>query len=88
MEKTKIKGKLAALHAELCAERDAILAKSAPLHKKRDALVAKIQPLEAELRGINAEIKAIEQPAILEVGKQIAAIVRASSPTTKSVKNG
>lgn len=68
-------------------ERASILAKSAPLHRQRDALVKKIAPLENKLRDINAKIKAIEQPALTQIGKDIAAAVRAL-PTTKTLANG
>ena len=82
MDAKQLRDELAGTRKKLEDEKAAILARSAPLHGKRAKLLEKIQPLEAELRKVNAEIKAIEQPAIVEVGNQIAAIARAQGATT------
>lgn len=84
MEQDELRSALGPLRAKLEAEQKAILDKSAPLHAKREALLAKLQPLEAELREVNAQIKAIEYPALNEVGRQLAAVARASG--AKSLK--
>lgn len=73
---------LAPLKAKLEAQRAEILAKSAPLHERREALVAQIAPLEAELRRVNAEIKAVEQPALRDIGNELASIARAIGATS------
>lgn len=67
---------LAPLRAQLEAERDEILRASAPLHERRQALLDKIQPLEAQLKAVEDEIDRIEQPAIRNVGNELAAIER------------
>lgn len=86
MKNPRIAEVLAPLKASLEAERDEILAASAPLREKRDALVAKIQPLEAQLRDVDDQITAIEQPKLREVGNELAGIARQLGAIT--LKNG
>jgi chaperonin cofactor prefoldin len=74
--------------AELEAQRDKVLADVAPLHAKREALLVQIQPLEAELREVNAAIKQAEQPALRDVGNELAAIARALGAKTLVNPNG
>lgn len=69
--------RLRALQEKAKKEREAVLAAVAPLHAKREALLAQIQPLEADLRTVNAEIKAAEQPALQNLGNEIAALAKA-----------
>lgn len=70
------------LKSALEVERDALLAQTAPLHAQADALRAQIAPLEAQLREINQQIKAIEQPKLNAVSRDLAGIARALGART------
>lgn len=72
------------LKEQLEAEKQAILARSAPLHAQRTALIEQLQPLEAQLRDVDARIHAIEQPKLREVGNELAAIARQEGSLTLS----
>lgn len=55
------------LYKEAEAERDAILAKIAPLAEREAEIRAEIAPLEEELKEIREEIVALEHPRLQEV---------------------
>jgi uncharacterized coiled-coil DUF342 family protein len=61
---------------EACAERDAILAKSAPLRIKRDAIIAKARDLEKTADPLNEQIRKAET-GLFDLHNEIATISRA-----------
>ncbi len=61
---------------EACAERDGILAKSAPLRAKRDAIIAKARDLEKTADPLNKQIRKAEV-GLYELNNEIATISRA-----------
>lgn len=69
------------LKQQLEAEREAILAQSAPHHEHRRVVVEQIQALEVKLREIDDAITAIEVPRLRAVGNELAAIARQIGPT-------
>jgi uncharacterized coiled-coil DUF342 family protein len=69
-------------------ERDAILAKVAPLKAQREVLVARIQLLEAELKVVDDQIVALEQPKLREIGNELAAIARQLGAITMKNEGG
>lgn len=77
---------LAGVKTRLEGERAAVLEKAAPLQKRREELLTKISPLEVELRDVNKQIKEIEQPALRDIGQQLARIARAEG--AKTLRNG
>jgi peptidoglycan hydrolase CwlO-like protein len=74
--------------ADLQAEREKILAKSAPIREKRDKLRDKMAPMEAELRAHNQQIKELEQNRVFEIDNQIAALARGMGARSLSEATG
>lgn len=62
--------------SELCAQRDAILAKSIPLREQRDGIVAKAAVAAAKADAVTGQIKEIEAP-LFDLHNEIATISRA-----------
>ena len=63
-------------YQKLCAERDAIQAKSAPLHSKRNEILSRLRTVEAELKGVEDQIKEVEGPRLYDVSVEAAALAR------------
>jgi len=67
--------------AEACAERDAILAKSAPLRQQREDILAKARKIEQTADAVMEKIKGVESP-LYELHNEIARISRALNGQT------
>lgn len=61
---------------EACAERDAILAKSAPLRQQREDILAKARKIEQTAASVTEKIRSVEAP-LYELHNEIARISRA-----------
>lgn len=73
-----------ALFNDLCARRDALQAKAAPLRAQRDIVAAGIAKLREEEEAITVKIRAIEHPDLIDVMKQIARLAKALGGKTLS----
>lgn len=58
-------------------EKDAILDKTGPLRAEREGLYEKIIPLEVRAKTLADEIKAIEQPRLSELEREISGLAKA-----------
>lgn len=73
---------LQARFRELCAERDAILAKSAGLKAQREQLLSQIETLTVQQKGLTAQIRSIEDPVLTKVMADMSALVKALNGKT------
>lgn len=67
---------------ELCAEREAIMARSAPLRAEREPILADIEEKTRAVKALTAQIRAIEDPRLAECMNEIAMLVRALNGKT------
>jgi hypothetical protein len=67
---------LKARFKEACSERDAIIAKSAPIRARRDAILAKAREVEQTAAPLNEQIRKAEV-GLFDLHNEIATISRA-----------
>jgi hypothetical protein len=76
MTMSKTEDTLRVRFKQACAERDAIIAKSAPLRIKRDAIIAKARDLEKTADPLDEQIRKVEA-GLFDLHNEIATIARA-----------
>lgn len=59
------------LKEKLLAEKATITDQSGPLREERDALIAKMAPMEARARELAQQIAEIERPRLAEIDNQV-----------------
>lgn len=63
--------------AALTAEKAALAEQTAALHAQREAIIAEIAVKKAALEGVVEQIKAVEQPWMLELAREISLVAKA-----------
>ncbi len=71
---------------ELCGQRDAITAQTAPLRDQRDAIMAQARDIELTAQPLNDQLRDLEGP-LFDLNNEIAKIARALRPAGSLVSN-